>query len=57
MTIAAPIISKDRDVLGAINIATTAFEFDREKIQKELAPIIMQTALNISRAIGLSPYA
>lgn len=52
ITIAAPIIGVNGRVEGSINIATSIRKFSPEAMRLELAPIITQTAMNISRAMG-----
>lgn len=57
VTVAAPLIGKDRKVQGAINIATSIQTYSPEAAREELAPLVTRTALDISRALGLSPFA
>ena len=57
ITVAAPIIGREREVHGAINIATSLQEYSEATVRSKLAPIVRRTALEISRTMGLSPYS
>lgn len=52
ITIAAPIIGINGRIEGSINIATSIQQYSPETIRSDLAPIITQVALDISRAMG-----
>lgn len=54
ITVAAPIIGANGQVEGSVNIATSIQQYSQEAVRAELAPIITRTALEISRAMGMT---
>lgn len=57
ITTAAPILGRDRTAVAAINISAAVQNYAPEEVRAKLAPVVTRTALEISRALGLSPFA
>ena len=50
--VAAPVRSRHGDIVAAINISVPNVRASRQKLEQELAPLVMETAREISRALG-----
>jgi IclR family pca regulon transcriptional regulator len=50
--VAAPVRSHHGDIVAAINISVPNARASRQKLEQELAPLVMETAREISRALG-----
>lgn len=55
-SVAAPIRGPDRKVIAAINISVAGSRVTRQELESHLAPKIVDTARQISSALGASPY-
>jgi DNA-binding IclR family transcriptional regulator len=54
ISVAAPIIGNSRRAIGSVNFSVTTPKWNASSVRKKLAPMIAQTAMDISRAGGLS---
>ena len=50
--VAVPIWDEENQVAGAINITGSTEAISRRRLKSELAPLLLQTAANISQALG-----
>lgn len=52
ISIAAPLFDVTRRVVGAVNTFVPMARWPREKAEKELVPVVRQTAYDLSRSLG-----
>jgi DNA-binding IclR family transcriptional regulator len=52
MSVAAPIFDIARRVVGAVNTFVPTVRWSRQKAEKELVPVVRQTAYDLSRSLG-----